>query len=620
MKRVLFAVLLSTILTHPALAQDEAIGPPPAATLMKIHVAPVALTAGGHAKAIVKLELVAGWHVYANPPSGEYNIPVKISLSGSRGVTVGAPGYPAGSDLKLPTDEKPVRVYDGAFEIPLPLDAAAAAENGVHKLMGKLMFQACNDRICLPPVTVPFTVELTVRTGAVAGTAPADKSRAAAAPDSSRAPPETTVTAAPGAGFTTAPPDGGAPSGNPTTQRLQDALSRGGLWWFLALFLGGLLLNLTPCVFPMLGITVSIFGARRKEPLPKVLGHAVAYVMGICVMYSALGVIAALTGGLFGSALQNPLVNVGLGVLLIGLSLSMFGVYEIQAPGWVLDRIGGANTTSIAGIFLSGLAVGVIAAPCVGPFVVAVLALIAQKGNVGFGFTTMFMLSLGLGFPYLFLAAFSNLLTSLPRSGDWMEWVKKAFGVLLASLGLYYALIALAPRVAPWVTPAILILGGLYLGFMEKSANRHAGFRLFKRVAGTAAVVAGVLLSLGLVRAQNRALPFKPYNENAVQASLAAGHGVILDFSADWCVACHELELQTFPDPSVRAAAANFDAYQIDLTRFDSPEADQWRQRYHIAGLPTVVFLRPDGKEALNARVEGFLPPAEFVKRLERAK
>jgi len=402
-------------------------------------------------------------------------------------------------------------------------------------------------------------------------------------------------------------------------QRLQDALARGGAPWFLALFVGGLLLNLTPCVFPMLGITVAIFGARRKEPLPKVLTNATVYVLGLCVTYSTLGVIAALTGGLFGAALQNVWVNVALGALLVGLSLSMFGFYEMQAPNWVLDKAGGANTGTLAGLFVSGLFVGIVAAPCVGPFVVALLAILAQRGDAGFGFASMFTLSLGLGFPYLFLATFSGQLQSLPKSGDWMDWVKKFFGVVLATLGLNYVMLALLPSQAPYLVPTALGLGGLYLGFMEKSANQHKPFKLAKNALGLLAVAAGVWLMLQVTTAASRAIPFKPYDEQAVQASLAGGRGVLLDFAADWCVPCHELELQTFPDPKVVAAARGFDAYKVDLTNNDSPASAEYRKRYGVAGVPTIVFLRPDGSEARDARVEGFVNATEFVKRLQMA-
>jgi len=342
-------------------------------------------------------------------------------------------------------------------------------------------------------------------------------------------------------------------------------------------------------------------------------------VLGLCLTYSVLGVVAALTGGLFGAALQNPWVNVALGAVLVVLSLSMFGVYEMSPPTWVLNMAGGANTSTLAGLFLSGLLVGIVAAPCVGPFVVALLAILAQRGDAGFGFASMFTLSLGLGFPYLFLATFSNALQSLPRSGEWMEWVKKFFGVVLATLGLNYVLLGLAPRLAPYLLPAALVLGGLYLGFMEKSANARRGFKLMKNVGGALAVLAGVWLVLQVTTAASRSIQFKPYDEAAVQASLASGRRVLLDFSADWCVPCHELELQTFPDPRVVAAASGFDAYKVDLTNADSPEATDVSVRYSVRGVPTIVFLAPDGAEVTAARVEGFVNAGEFVKRLQAA-
>jgi thiol:disulfide interchange protein DsbD len=406
-------------------------------------------------------------------------------------------------------------------------------------------------------------------------------------------------------------------SGNAVRDRLESALASGGIGWLLALFVGGLLLNLTPCVFPMLGVTVSIFGARRKEPVPKVVATAILYVLGICVTYTALGVVAALTGGLFGAALQSVWVNLVLGGLMLLLSLGMFGVYEMQPPLWLMDRLGGAQATSMAGAFLSGLGVGIIAAPCVGPFVVAVLALIAQRADVGFGVRTMFTLSLGLGFPYLFLATFSNLLQALPRSGDWMVWVKHALGTLLAAIGVYYLAVGFLPNAAPWVLPVGLAIGGLWLGFIDKSVGAKGAFRAFALVAGGAALFVGVFLGAQMYQAAQRTLSFRPYDAAAVQASVAAGRPVMMDFSADWCLPCHEMELNTFTDARVVASAKRFDRYKVDLTKYDSPEAAALRKKYSVTGVPIVVFLGRGGTEVAEARVDGFLPPERFLQQLE---
>jgi thiol:disulfide interchange protein DsbD len=573
---------------------------------VKATAAPVTIAAGGRATVKLHLVIESGWHVNANPPALEYNIPTTVAITPGSGLTAGKPRYPAGRQEKFEFDETPLLVYDGETDITVPLSASAGAASTT--LQGTVEFQSCNNQVCLAPAKVPFTVEVTV--AGVADPASSAAADTAAAADAAGATPD-------GGTFSTAAPAGGAASAVAKNE-LEEALAKGGLGWFLALFVGGLLLNLTPCVFPMLGITVSIFGARRKEPLPKVLSTAILYVLGICVTYTALGVVAALTGGLFGSALQSIWVNLVLGGLMLVLSLSMFGVYEMQPPIWLMDKLGGAQATNFAGAFLSGLGVGIIAAPCVGPFVVAVLALVAQKGDVSFGVRTMFTLSLGLGFPYLFLATFSNLLQALPRSGDWMTWVKHVFGTVMVALGVFYLTIGLAPGLTPWVVPVALGVGGLWLGFIDHSAGKKGAFRAFTRIAGAIALFAGVVMGAEMYLAASRTMTFKDYDAQAVAASVAAGRPVMLDFSADWCVPCHELELNTFSNERVVAVAKQFDRFHVDLTKYDSPESEAWRKQYGITGVPTVVFLGPDGKEIADARVEGFMPPEPFLGQMRK--
>jgi len=257
--------------------------------------------------------------------------------------------------------------------------------------------------------------------------------------------------------------------------------------------------------------------------------------------------------------------------------------------------------------------VGVIAAPCVGPFVVAVLALIARRADVAFGFATMFALALGLGFPYLFLASFSNLLQRLPRSGDWMVWVKKCFGIILAGVGLYYVLVALAPDWAGAVLPGALVLGGIYLGFIDKSASGRPRFRLFRYGVGALAAIAGVVV---IATTPQQSVAFAPFDAQKLAAELGRGRTAMIDFSADWCAPCHELERFTFTDGRVRAMARAFLTYKADLTRYNSPEVEALRRQYGIAGVPTVVFLGPDGREVTEARVEGYIPPEYFLERM----
>ena len=585
-------------------------GTPTPEQMVRVTAAPVSIPAGGRAVASVRLDVLAGWHVNANPPALDYNIPTALSLTASNGLTAGRVRYPKGKQQKFGFEDTPLLVYDGVTEIRVPLTASADAKSGT--LAGTVEFQGCNDQLCLAPASIPFEVVVTV-TAAEAGatTTPAglDSSDFTASPEPAAGTRDAST-------FATAPPVGGAASAA-ALAKLEAALAGGGFRWVLLLFVGGLLLNLTPCVFPMLGITVSIFGARQKEALPKVISLAVVYVLGICVTYTALGVVAALTGGLFGSALQNGWVIAGLGAVMLALSLGMFGFFELQPPVWLMNRLGGAQATNLAGAFVSGLGVGSIAAQCVGPFVLAVLALIAQRSDVGFGVLTMFTLSLGLGFPYLFLATFSNLLQALPRSGDWMTWVKHLFGTILAATGVYFVCLGIAPTWAPWVLPVTLVVGGVLLGFVDRSAGPKGAFRAFTQGAGLLALTLGVVFGTQMVQASLRTMTFQPYDPAAVQASVAAGRPVMLDFSADWCVPCHELELTTLSDPRVVAEARRFDRYKVNLTKFDSPEADASRKRYGVAGVPTIVFLGPDGLEIAPARVEGWVATEPFLERMK---
>ena len=602
--------LLALIFTAAAWAQEPASQIPEAAQLIQVATSEVAIAAGGQGRARVAIAIAAGWHVNANPPALDYMIPTEVELRGGSGITAGKPRYPAPKKVKLSFEDSELLVYDGAAVIEVPLLAAATSPPGRRTLEGQIRFQACNDQVCLAPATITF--QIPVEVGAASG------SGAVAGSDSATSPagaPGDTLESVPSGGFATAPPPGGASSAT-ALKGLEAALASGGLVWFLALFVGGLFLNLTPCVFPMLGVTVSIFGARRQEPLPRVLTAATLYVLGVVVMYSTLGVVAALTGSLFGSALKSVWVGVGLGVLLRVLSLSMFGLYEMQPPAWMLARLGGADATSALGLFLSGLAVGIIAAPCVGPFVVAVLALIAHRGDPLFGFQTMFALALGLGFPYLFLASFSNLLQRLPRSGDWMVWVKKVFGVILAGVGLFYLLVALVPDWAGWVLPGALVLGGFYLGFVDRSAAGRPRFRVFRFAVGTLAVLAGLMV---IVATPRQSVAFDPFTAEALAADLGRGRTAMIDFSADWCAPCHELERFTLTDGRVRSLARSFRTYKVDLTRYDSPESRALKRQYGIAGVPTIVFIGPDGREVVEARVEGFIPPQPFLERMRYA-
>jgi thiol:disulfide interchange protein DsbD len=383
---------------------------------------------------------------------------------------------------------------------------------------------------------------------------------------------------------------------------------------FVSFFAAGLALNLTPCVYPMISVTVSLFRPKHHETISHSFAKALAYVLGIVLMYSALGLFVALTGSLFGGILQNKWVLLVIGALMFALALSMFGAYQIQVPAWLLNRTR-RREISYWGLFVSGIFVGVFAAPCIGPPIIALLTLVGERGDPVFGFFAFFVLSLGLGLPYLVLGTFSGLINKLPRSGDWLIWIERSFGVVLLGLSFFYFSLAFKPEWIKWVLPVTLIAGGFYLGFLEGRGGKHKIW--FLRLKGALGIIA-VLIGFAIVFSPPREkLVWEPYEPQRLAAAMTENKPIVIDFYADWCIACHELEQFVFSHPGVAQYLLEFTRIRVDATDFEDPQAAEIMERYGVFGLPTVVFLNADGREAEDARVIGYVSPAEFLKSLK---
>lgn len=379
---------------------------------------------------------------------------------------------------------------------------------------------------------------------------------------------------------------------------------------FAGIFFIGLMLNLTPCVYPMLTITVTILSQTGDSKDAPPFVRALIYVLGMATMYSLLGAFAAMTGGLFGSILQSSALLLLISFLFIVLSLSMFGFYELQPPAWLLSKIAAKRSASLLGLFVSGLFVGVFAAPCVGPPVIALLTMVGQRGDALYGFLVFFTLSMGLGLPYLILGSFSGLLHKLPRSGSWMVWCKNLLGILLIALGLFYFSLALNPDLAFTMIPITLLIGGLYYGFVAVVPNSSKFFRFVRYAVGAALIAAAVYgWSIGRLHA----IDWQKYSA----AYAESGKSSVLYFSASWCIPCLELDRRTFTDSEVIRSVADLDTYKIDLSSFESENSRQIRQRYKIAGVPTLIFIDASGQERKNLRVSGFIKPKEFIARIQ---
>jgi thiol:disulfide interchange protein DsbD len=419
---------------------------------------------------------------------------------------------------------------------------------------------------------------------------------------------------------------GVGPSGPTGDLALGDLLGRGSWLAYVVAFAGGVLTSLTPCVYPLIPITVSIFGARKAGSRGEAALLSGLYVLGIAITYSALGVGAALTGKAFGSVLQNGWVMGGVALVLVVMAASMFGAFELSLPASLQQRLNTVGGTGRAGALAMGLVAGVIAAPCTGPVLAAALTFIAAKGSVGLGLAIMFPYALGMGLLFFLIGAFS---ISLPKSGAWMETVKSVFGAaLLAMAGIY--LKDLLPGLRPVFSAApvaagvaaAVASGGVLLGALQRSFHGSPAERSLKAL-GLTLLVGGVIYGAGAAGARERARAAAAFTWQhdepaAVAQARAERRPVIIDFWAEWCTACKELDKIAWADPAVREQAARFVKVKVDGTE-DRPEIQAIQERYRVAGMPTVVFIDSDGGE-LPDRVIGAVDAAEMLQRLRAVK
>lgn len=386
------------------------------------------------------------------------------------------------------------------------------------------------------------------------------------------------------------------------------------LWTLLGIFAGGMALNLTPCVYPLIPITASYFGGRGGKG--SVAAHGVFYIGGLSVTNSTLGVIAALTGGMMGAMLQHPAVLAAVALVLVIFALSLFGLWELRLPGGLTA----AASRSYGGYFGSlfrGLTMGVVAAPCIGPFVLGLLTWVAGMGSALTGFLVFFTLSLGLGLPLFVLAVFSGKLDRLPRSGEWMVWVRKLMGWVLAGMAAYFVRPLLPEGWGVALLAAVILAAGLHLGWIDRTPVGAGAFRWVRRGAGVAGVAAAALI-VGMWLAREPGVNWQTYSTELLGEAKASGTPVILDFSAAWCTPCRKLEDETLHDSAVVALAGKaFLMVKIDLTRSGNLLHERLVEEYDVKGVPTVVFLGGEGGERRELRLVDYLPPVRFLQRME---
>lgn len=548
---------------------------------------------GSEFKLALKVIIEEKWHINSNKPYEDFLIPTEMLINDTANFSIVKSAYPKAKDYKFDFSENPLAVLEGEVFIGALIKVNDGVKPGVYNLIIKLDYQACNNMSCLAPTTAADTIRIEVADRkAIVNQINQEIFNKIDLSDSS------------------VPVKIKSNDGDSITSALE---SNGILVGLLFVFLGGLALNLTPCVYPLIPITVGYFGGQSEGKTSKLFLMGLLFMLGLAVTYSVVGVVTSLTGAVFGALLQNPIVILVIVAIFLVLSLSMFGVYEFKIPDAWVAKAGGAKG-GMFGAFFMGLTMGIVAAPCIGPFVLGLVTYVATKGDPLFGFFMFFVLALGLGFPYLFLAIFSGKIKNLPRAGLWMDAVKHIFGLILIAMALYFLLPLLPKEISGYVLPAFGIIAALYLLLFDKAAKSVKGFRIFKSVF---AVLVIALSVYSLIPSDKKGIEWTPYSETALN-SVDEKRGVIIDFYADWCIPCKELDALTFSDPKVIELSKEFGTFKADLTKSLSPEVSSLREKYIILGVPTVLILDSDGKE--KTRITGFVNAEEFYKLISEVK
>ncbi|MBT4761205.1 MAG: thioredoxin fold domain-containing protein [Bdellovibrionaceae bacterium] len=434
------------------------------------------------------------------------------------------------------------------FEFPVDM------KTGTQKFIFKIQYQACTKDYCLLPIKVPVEVNLNILPEAELK-APFDANGTTGTIVSNAIPlPETKLT---------------------LEQRIH---KMGLLAVFLFVFMAGLLTSFTPCIYPMIPITMAILGnkAHERNKTKNFLLSSV-YVLGIATTYAVLGLVAAKTGALFGGFLGHPAAVAVICIIFITMGLSMFGLFELQPPAFIQKKLNpDSKSKGYKNAYLAGMAAGILASPCVGPVLVGILTYVAKTQNMTLGFFLLFTFALGFGLLFLVLGTFSHLASKLPKSGAWMNIVKYIFGTVMFFMAFYYAY-PLIKRYIPSNTT------------QQVQSKNHSDW-------------------------QN-------YSEKLYEKAKADGKNIIIDFWADWCAACIELEEKTFTNPKVIQLLKDKDVvlFKFDATLQDG-DFQNLKEKYGIIGLPNLIFYDSNGKIRRDLTLTGFESEEDFIQRINMLK
>lgn len=551
----------------------------------------------------VVVTFAEGMHAYQNPPSQDYMIPLEITAGNDRTRLISV-DYPRGIE-KMAGGEM-AAVYMG--EVSIPVVVAATSGAGEQSLALTVSYQQCDDDQCFMPTDQQVTAAIFL-----SGEGPAPPAQVGEL----ETPPPAGTASTDAAAAAQAAQQGGW-----LEETLQNTFSGGNLViLFLLLFLVGIAINLTPCVYPLIPITIAFFANQAGENKGQRVQLGLMYMLGIAGTYALVGGIAAATGAIFGELFTNPWMLVFLAVFMFALALSMFDVYQLGLPPALTKHLKGRS--GVVGALIMGLLVGLAAAPCAGPLIAAVFTEAAKVGNPALSVGMFLAVGLGIGLPYLFLAILSSGVKALPQAGSWLKTVKAVLGLVVIGVGLSYLLQAFGNRISSEthiIVWASFFAGcGLYLLIFETNANNRLA-QMLKGVTGLiAGIIAGISIAGLFVAPSGPGIQWEEFTMERYEQALASGQPILIDATANWCVQCHEIERDVFSRQDVVDATEGIVALKIDWSTGVSRDyIRETQERFNIAGLPHIIVQRPGGEDV--AVLNAIHNPQAFIDLLQSAR
>ncbi|RLA34312.1 MAG: thiol:disulfide interchange protein [Gammaproteobacteria bacterium] len=535
-------------------------------------------------------------------------------------IQLGTADLPKGKTKNDPYFGK-MEIYTGEVAARVPLDRSDPAPG---PLTFTATYQGCAEGgICYPPQTRDLAISLPLLSTAQAATVTPALTRQTSTP---------------------------APASLSEQDSIAASLARGtSLLTVLSFFGFGLLLSFTPCVFPMIPILSGIIvGQGTTVTTRRAFTLSVVYVLAMAMTYTVAGVLAGLFGSNLQATFQNPWILGTFAALFVVLAMSMFGLYDLQVPNWAQSRLSASSNRqksgNLTGVAVMGFLSALIVGPCVAAPLAGALIYIGQTGDALLGGVALFALSLGMGTPLLLIGASAGKL--LPKAGPWMDVIKAIFGVLLIGVAIWMLERILPASLTMTMWAALLIVSAIYLGALDHLSPGGHGWRRLWKGAGLVMLLYGAVLLVGAASGgrdvfqplrgigvgqsglQAGALPtrelafqrIKGVDELRREVALASdrGQGVMLDFYADWCITCKEMEHETFSDPGVQARLADVVLLQADVT--DNDDIDRaLLKEFGLIGPPTIMFFDRDGNERRDFRVMGFMNATDFSRQIDSA-